>query len=102
MTTKTLGQLCNGALSELNETIAGTTADVRHRRQCGLLQLDVRDFPGRNTADNGVRLDILADHSPGSDYRSIADNYARQDGDVGTNPDTVADFHRMTCHIATA
>src|SRR5262249_47292634 len=60
-----------------------------------LLRKPVADDGGGNATDDGVRRNVLGDHRPGGDHRTVANIDAGRDIDVMAGPYVVADGHML-------
>ena len=56
----------------------------------------------RNAPDDGSGGDILGDYGTGGHDGALADGDTRQDGDIGTEPNLIADADGTELHVATA
>src|SRR5262245_30266370 len=67
----------------------------------GLFRKPVADDCGGNATDDGVGRDVLGDHRPGGDHRTVANVDASRDIDVMAGPYVVADGHVLE-HVGCA
>ena len=57
--------------------------------------VDRLDILCGNAADHGARRYVLCNDCSGSYDRAVADSNTRQNGHVRTDPDMIADLHRL-------